>query len=134
MSDGDKIEKEIKEPRAFGVEYIPQAKRVRPKKGEPIFVGLTSEIPPGKAKAVFLDNFKIAVFNVAGEFFAIKDACPHAEYPLSKSVIQGDKVTCSSHNWQFNIKTGECLRGKEDLVVRKFSVEIRPGEEIWVVP
>ena len=120
-------------PKPFGVDYVPYAKRVRPKKGEPAFVGLVSEIPPGKAKAIVLDKFRIAVFNIEGKFYAIKDACPHAEYPLSKSVLHGDIVACASHNWQFNVRTGHCVRGEPPLDVKTFEVEIR-GDEVWVRP
>ncbi len=138
MTDDPKNrEKEIKEPKPFGVDYIPYAKRVRAKPGEPVFVGLVSEIPPGTAKSVMTEKFKVAVFNVDGNFYAIKDACPHAEYPLVKGTLRGEVVACSSHNWQFNVRTGECVRGEgdesENMSIRRFDVELR-GEEIWVKP
>lgn len=126
-------EKEIREPRPFGVDYVPRKRRVKAKKGESVLVGLTDEIPPGRAKAVDFENYKVAIFNLDGKFYAIKDACPHAEYPLSKGVVHGDLVACASHNWQFNIRTGQCLRGNPDIQVRKFEVEIR-GKEIWLKP
>lgn len=117
--------------RPFGVDYIPHRHRAKPKPGEPVFVGLVSEIPPGKAKSVALDKFKVAVFNVGGRFHAIKDACPHAEYPLVKGTLRGELVSCSSHNWQFNVRTGECLRGDTEIRIRTFEVEVR-GEEVWL--
>lgn len=126
-------EKEIKEPRPFGVEYVPHKKRLRAKRGEPVYVGRVDEIPPGKAKAVDLEKFKVAVFNVGGKFFAIRDACPHAEYPLSKGVLRGEVVACSSHNWQFNVRNGQCLRGNPEMTIRTFEVEVRE-EELWIKP
>lgn len=136
MTDNPKDrEKEIKEPKPFGVDYIPYAKRVRVKPGEPVFVGHVSEIPPGKAKSVMTEKYKVAVFNVDGHFYAIKDACPHAEYPLAKGKLCGEIVACSSHNWQFNVRTGECVRGEDGEApsIRRFDVELR-GEEIWIKP
>ena len=127
------LEKEIKEPRPFGVEYVPPSRRLRPKKGEPVFVGKVADIPPGKATSVSLDHFRAAIFNVDGHFYAIKDACPHAEYPLVKGTLRGDLVSCSSHNWQFNVRTGECLRGSPGLQIRTFEVEVR-GNEVWLKP
>lgn len=125
--------KEIKEPKPFGVEYVPRKKRVKAGPGEPVYVGLVSEIPPGKAKAVDLEKFKVAVFNLDGEFYAVRDACPHAEYPLSKGVVRGEVVSCSSHNWQFHLKSGQCLRGDPEIKIRTFEVEVR-GDEVWVRP
>jgi 3-phenylpropionate/trans-cinnamate dioxygenase ferredoxin component len=124
-------EQEIKEPKPFGVDYVPYVKRAIPKKGEPVFVGKVSEIPPGKAKSVMTEKFRVAVFNVDGNFYAIKDACPHAEYPLEKGTLRGEVVACSSHNWQFNVRTGECIRGDEGVTIRRFEVEVR-GDEVWV--
>lgn len=126
-------EREIKEPRPFGVDYIPHSKRVKPKRGKAVCFGKVSDLPPGKAKALMLDKYKVAVFNIGGKFYAIKDACPHAEYPLSNGVLHGEVVACSSHNWRFNVRTGACLRGDTGICVRTFGVEIR-GNEIWVRP
>ncbi len=126
-------EKEIKEPRPFGVEYVPHNRRVKAKPGEPVCVAKVSEIPPGKAKAVDFHNFKLAVFNVAGTYYAIKDACPHAQYPLSHGKLEGEVVTCSSHSWKYNVRTGDCVKGHSDMSVRQFTVEIR-GDEIWIHP
>lgn len=113
----------------FGVEYVPLRQRARIVDGK-AYVGKIEEIPPGKAKAIVLEKFRIAVFNVDGHFYAVKDACPHAEYPLSKGVVEGGEVTCASHNWKFDLKTGKCLRGG-DLSIRTFEV-VLDGDEIWV--
>ena len=131
MKTNTNREKEIREPRPFGVDYVPHKRRVKAKKGESVCVARVEEIPPGKAMAVDFENYKVAIFNLDGKFYAIKDACPHAEYPLSKGVVHGDLVACSSHNWQFNIRTGQCLRGNPDIQVRTFEVEMR-GNEIWL--
>ena len=113
----------------FGVEFVPKEKRAKIVDGM-VCAGKISEILPGKAKAIALEHFRIAVFNIDGEFFAIKDACPHAEYPLSKGIVRGEEVTCASHGWQFNLRTGECLRGEVDSV-RKFEVVVK-GDEVFV--
>jgi len=113
----------------FGVDYVPKRHQAKIVDGK-AYVGTISDIPPGKARAVVLEKFRIAVFNVDGTFYAVKDACPHAEYPLSKGVTTGGEVTCSSHNWKFDLKTGKCLKGGE-LSIRTFEV-VLDGDEIWV--
>ena len=117
-------------PLPFGVDYVPPTQRVKPKTGR-LLVGKVFDIPPGRAKAVPLENFRLAVFNVNGKFYAIKDACPHAEYPLSKGALHEEVVMCASHNWQFNVRTGQCIRGNPDIEVRTFPVEV-VNDEIWV--
>ena len=121
---------EADQRRPFGVDYVPKPKRAKlDPKG--IYVGKRSEIPPGKAKAVDTDQYRVAVYNVEGKFYAIKDACPHAEYSLSKGSMKDEVVMCASHNWQFNVRTGQCVRGDTEIVVRTFEVEIR-GDEVWI--
>ena len=120
----------MSESKPFGVETVPLRKRAKVVDGK-AYVGKISEIPDGKAKAIDLGKFRIAVFNVEGKFYAVKDACPHAEYPLSKSVIAGKEVTCASHGWRFNVKTGECLKGAPGIFIRIFEV-VLDGDDIWV--
>ena len=124
---------EIKNPRGFGDEYVPHSKRIQPVEGKGVFVCKVGEIPLGKAKAISLPNVKVAVFNIDGRYYAIKDACPHAEYPLSNGVVKGEVVTCSSHSWRFNVKTGQCLHEDPMLTIRTFKVEVQ-GDEVWLVP
>lgn len=119
-------------PRPFGVDYVPKKRRHK-SEGRGVFVGKVSDIPPGQSKQVCLEQVTVAVFNVDGRFFAIKDACPHADYPLYRGKLDGDVVICASHNWQFNVQTGQCLRGNTDIQIRTFPIEIR-GDEIWLLP
>ncbi len=122
---------------AFGVEYVPKTKRTPVIDGK-IYAGKRSDYESGKAKTFPLDRFTVSLFRTGDEFYAIKDACPHADYPLSKSkLISPYVVMCNSHNWRFDIRDGHCVRiGKcghvgRALRVRTFPVEIH-GEDIWI--
>lgn len=123
---------------AFGVDYVPKSRRTPIIDGK-IYAGKTHEFKPGEAKTYPLDRFTVALFRVEDGFYAIKDACPHADYPLSKSkLIAPYVVMCNSHNWRFDIRDGRCVRiGKcghvgRALRARSFPVEI-VGDEVWVV-
>lgn len=126
-------------PGPFGVDYVPKARRASVIGGR-VSGGKVDDLAPGKAKAIPLDRFSIALWRVGDEFFAIKDACPHAEYPLSKGVYEPPfTVRCASHTWRFDLRDGHCvLPGlydhegpPPDLTVRTFPVEIEKGE-IWI--
>ncbi len=69
-------------------------------------VAAVSEIAPGASKAVTVNGNEIALFNLAGQFYAIDNACPHAGGPLAEGEIKGENVVCGWHGWQFSIKTG----------------------------
>ena len=118
------------ESKPFGMDYVPPAKRAKIVDGK-VCAGKISELAPGHAKAIVTETIRIALFNVDGKFYAIKDNCPHAEYPLSKGIIQHGFVTCASHSWKFDIRTGECLRGEAGLTIRTFPVTIQ-NDTLWI--
>lgn len=66
-----------------------------------------SEVPYGAALLVD----EVAVFNVAGRFCATQGKCTHRQGPLSKGKLDGSTVTCPNHGAQFNVCSGEVLRG-----------------------
>ena len=66
-----------------------------------------ADVPPGSALLVG----DAAVFNVAGGFCATQAKCTHRQGPLSEGKLDGSTVTCPLHGSQFNVCTGEVLRG-----------------------
>ena len=76
---------------------------------------------------VFKDKGKqILLIGVKGLIFALDNRCPHEGYPLSKGYTnQNCVLTCNWHNWKFNLNTGECLLGEDN--VRKYDVNIENG-------
>ncbi len=77
--------------------------------GKLVKVASAAEIPPGSGKLVEVEGKRIAVFNVAGRYYATDDACPHRGGPLSEGVLQDDVVTCPWHGSKFNVTTGAVL-------------------------
>ena len=45
-------------------------------------VGPVEEIPPGSRKIIKVSGREIGIFNVDGEFFALRNVCPHMGAPL----------------------------------------------------
>ncbi|HEV8638476.1 MAG TPA: Rieske 2Fe-2S domain-containing protein, partial [Chloroflexota bacterium] len=45
-------------------------------------VAAVDEIPPGGRKIVEVAGRSIGVFNLGGEFFALRNRCPHQGGPL----------------------------------------------------
>ena len=97
-----------------------------------VLVAGVGEIPPGKAKVVKMGNIDVAVFNVEGKFYAIKDSCPHQGDPLSRGSLDGMTLTCPGHGWKFDLKSGRCIKGDEELSLRTFDTSV-DGEQVWVI-
>lgn len=95
-------------------------------------VAATSDIPVGKAKIVEVGGRELALFNVAGTFFAIHNICPHQGGPLGDGTLKGFVVSCPWHDQAFDVRTGMATDGG-GTCVGSYEVEVR-GNEIFVGP
>ncbi len=65
-----------------------------------------NEVPEGKGRVVKVKDKSVALFHVAGRFYAINNICPHQGGPLGKGKVKGYLVTCPWHDLQFDIRNG----------------------------
>ena len=65
------------------------------------------DVPPGSAALVG----DAVVFNVDGNFCATQATCTHRGGPLGQGKLDGSTVTCPLHGSQFNVCSGDVLRG-----------------------
>jgi nitrite reductase/ring-hydroxylating ferredoxin subunit len=94
-------------------------------------VAEAQEVAPGTGKVVEAEGRSIALFNVAGAFHAIDNACTHQGGPLGEGDLSGEVVTCPWHGAQFNVKTGEVLAPPARTGVRSFPVQVQ-GDDVLV--
>lgn len=59
----------------------------------------------------------LAVFRADGALYAMEDRCPHAASRLSDGTLQGTVLTCPGHGSQFDVCSGDRLRGPADTGV-----------------
>jgi len=80
---------------------------------------------------VFKEGKKqVLLIEVNKKIFALDNRCPHEGYPLSEGGVSDSCVlTCNWHNWKFDLKTGECLLGGDN--VQTYPVEVR-GDNIYI--
>jgi nitrite reductase (NADH) small subunit len=93
-------------------------------------VAKLSDLPPGASREAVAGDRIVALYNVAGEIFALDGVCPHQGGPLGKGDLQGCIVTCPWHGWQFDVRNGE-FQLRKSLVQPKFATRI-VGDEIQV--
>lgn len=71
-----------------------------------------------------LGHKQILLLNIEGQYFALDNRCPHEGYPLSLGSTDNKScvLTCNWHNWKFDLKSGKCLLGGDN--VRTYPVDV----------
>src|SRR5678815_3866503 len=62
-----------------------------------VTVAQIEDIPPGDGRTVEVHGIRIALFNVAGHFYAVDNTCPHAGGPLGEGHLEGHIVESVSY-------------------------------------
>ena len=86
-------------------------------------VATLNEIPRGKRIIVEVAGPSLDILNVEGEFFALRNICPHQGGPLCGGCLtgflessmpgefsysrKGEILRCPWHGWEFDVKTGQ---------------------------
>lgn len=95
-----------------------------------------SGIPVLGSRVVKIHNQKIAVFRGSqNQIFAIRDACPHKNGPLSQGIMHGHWVTCPLHHWKIDLSTGQAMAPDEGCS-HLFPVKLEAGKVFlqWTPP
>lgn len=128
-------------------ETVEPAAAPRPRRaGSRHVVATVGEIAPGTCKLVHVKGRDIGVFNVAGEYYALANVCPHAGGSLCHGRItglvksdgpgayrlerQGEFIRCPLHGWEFEIRTGQSYCDPDSMKIRQFNITVQPGEEL----
>ena len=109
-------------------------------------VATVDEIPPGSRKTVDIEGRSVGVFNVGGEFFALRNSCPHQGGPLCTGVLwgyldspapgeyaysrAGEMLRCPWHGWEYDIRTGQSWFDPDRKRVRSYEVTVETGDRL----
>lgn len=109
-------------------------------------VARASEVAPGSSRQVSAGGRDIALFNVAGTFYALANKCPHESGPLCRGAIvglstadvpgqyrlerPGEFVRCPWHGWEFEIRSGQSYVDPTSTRVRTFDAKVEPGADL----
>jgi nitrite reductase (NADH) small subunit len=69
-------------------------------------VASVTDCPPDTAREFVVRDRIVAVFHVAGQFYAMDGICPHQGGPLGKGQLADARITCPWHGWRLDVRTG----------------------------
>lgn len=93
-------------------------------------VASMSDVAPGKAIAVRVEDRSIALFNHQDQIYATDNQCPHMGYPLIRGRARNGVLQCDWHGWSYDMAGGGCFTGGcDDLDTFPVTVD---GDDIYV--
>jgi len=104
---------------------------VQAEKLEFVPVATTDELASGQRLLIDIGDLSLAVFNIAGTYFAIADICTHDGGPLAEGELDGERIECPRHGGEFELATGKAVRppAVEDIPAYPVRVE---GDQVLV--
>jgi nitrite reductase/ring-hydroxylating ferredoxin subunit len=113
-------------------------------------VAETGEIPPGGRKIVHVDGRSIGIFNVGGEYLAVRNRCPHQGGPLCLGTLvgavespepgvyrhsrPGEMIRCPWHAWEFDLRDGCSWFDPAKKRVARYEVAVVAGGDLGGEP
>ena len=109
-------------------------------------IGAKADLEPGERTVVETDKGSIGVFNVDGEYYAVRNNCPHRGGPVCEGKVEralvsdwpgvGERVkrayddkpaiTCPWHGWDFYLDSGEHV-GLDSIKVPTYDTIVEDG-------
>ncbi|MDG5776543.1 Rieske (2Fe-2S) protein [Haloarculaceae archaeon H-GB2-1] len=99
-----------------------------------------ADLPPGERTIVTVEGIEIGVFNVDGEFHALRNVCPHKRAPLCQGTTmglrtaetpddvsverEGEILKCPWHGWEFDVTDGHLVVDPNGMRARTYDVSI----------
>ena len=94
-----------------------------------IRLGTPKDVADGEMRVFDVARTTVNVANVNGHLYAFDDTCTHMGCSLADGELDGTTVTCACHGSQFNVTSGDVLRGPAQRPVRPRTVQVE-GEAL----
>jgi len=109
-------------------------------------VARVDELPPDARRIAEVGGRSIGIFNVDGDYFALRNVCPHQGGPLCSGtiwssvrsrvpgeyeVVSGQKfIRCPWHGWEFDLASGRSWFDPRGTRVRSYEVSVAIAAEL----
>lgn len=101
-----------------------------PRLEEFVAVAAADELWDGEMASYDVDGAEILVVRLDGEYLAYDGECPHQSTPLVEGELDGYTLTCRTHEWTFDARTGA---GLNPAIARLRRHEVRVADGcVWV--
>jgi toluene monooxygenase system ferredoxin subunit len=78
-----------------------------------------------------VDGVGVLIVRAGDQLRAVQSLCPHEAVPLDLGVVDGERLTCLEHMWQFDLRSGAPLGDEATQGLRTFPVR-SDGDDLYV--
>jgi 3-phenylpropionate/trans-cinnamate dioxygenase ferredoxin component len=91
------------------------------------------ELESGSARRVDVDDHRLCVVRIDGDWYCVDDECTHADYSLAEGDVWEEEreVECPKHGSTFSLVTGEPQTLPATQPVRIYEVRVE-GDDVMV--
>ncbi|MDH4263236.1 MAG: Rieske 2Fe-2S domain-containing protein [Spirochaetia bacterium] len=82
----------------------------------------TNEIKDGEVMYMTIGLRNLFIYRNKDSYKVFDSRCPHRSEDIKPEALEGLKLTCPRHKWEFNMSTGECTANNHGL--RTFEIKI----------
>ncbi len=90
-------------------------------------VTATSALKDGEVHRVDCDGRGLFVYKNKRSYQVYDSRCPHQSTNIPELALQGVTLTCPKHEWQFDVRSGECIK-KGNSPLRKIESRVVKGQ------
>ena len=90
-------------------------------------IGNATDVADGQLRAFDVDGTQVSVANSSGHLYAFDDTCTHMGCSLAHGELDATTVTCPCHGSQFDVTSGNVIRGPARRPVRSRAVQVEGG-------
>lgn len=109
-------------------------------------IGEAENFRPGKPTSVVVGDVAVMVVRTpSGQFYALRDVCPHRQARLSQGKVlralvadgvgayalsNNYVVRCPYHTFEYDVGSGRCLADPDGYRVRTYKVDVVEGKVV----
>jgi nitrite reductase/ring-hydroxylating ferredoxin subunit/alkylhydroperoxidase/carboxymuconolactone decarboxylase family protein YurZ len=89
-------------------------------------IAAVEQLPADEAAFFETDGRHLFVYRSKDDIRVYDSRCPHQVTDIPHLALEGKRLTCPKHNWQFDIASGECVEGGK-RPLRRFEHKLEEG-------
>ena len=86
----------------------------------------SADVPEGEVLRTECDGRGLFIYRDAQGYRVYDSHCPHQNTDIPELALQGTALTCPKHEWQFDVKSGDCIK-KGDTPLKRIESRVSDG-------